>query len=52
MIELDENVQVVQDLYTAFGRGDIPGVLSLLAEAIDWHFNGHAEDVPCVDKWR
>ena len=40
------NVQIVQDLYTAFGRGDMPTILGLLAEDVDWHFVGKPADVP------
>ena len=31
-----ENVQVVQQMFTAFGQGDIPNVLGLLAEDVDY----------------
>ena len=31
------NTQIVQQAYAAFGRGDIPALLSLLAEDVDWH---------------
>ncbi|MFQ5761896.1 MAG: nuclear transport factor 2 family protein [Candidatus Bathyarchaeia archaeon] len=31
-----ENVQAVQRLFAAFGRGDLPGVLDMLAEDVDW----------------
>lgn len=41
-----ENVQIVQDLYAAFGRGDMPAILELLAEDVDWHFVGKPTDVP------
>ena len=30
------NVRVVQDVYTAFGRGDVPSVLALFDPAIEW----------------
>lgn len=40
------NLQVVQALYTAFGQGDMSTILNLLAEDVDWFFNGRAEDVP------
>ena len=40
------NEQVVHQLYTAFGRGDMPGILDTLAEDIDWLFVGRPEDVP------
>jgi uncharacterized protein len=35
-----ENVQVVKDGYAAFSRGDIPGLLALLAEDVEWHIPG------------
>ena len=41
-----QNIQIVQDLYSAFGRGDAPAILNLLAEDIDWFFNGRPSDVP------
>ena len=31
------NVQVVKDAYAAFLRGDITGVLALVADNVDWH---------------
>lgn len=45
------NVQAVQQLYEAFGRGDIPTFLELLAEDVRWehHPTGNAaqdHDVP------
>ena len=52
MIEINENVQVVQDLYAAFDQGDLPGLINLLAEDVDWHFNGRSEDIPLAGHWR
>jgi uncharacterized protein len=46
MSEQTENTQVVQDLYAAFNRGDMPAILDLLDEQIDWHFVGRPQDVP------
>lgn len=31
-----KNVQIVQQIYASFGRGDIPAVLNGLADDIDW----------------
>ena len=31
-----ENVQVVQKLFAAFGQGNIPAALDILAEDVDW----------------
>lgn len=52
MIAQDENVQVIQDVYTAFGQGNIPGVLDLLDEDVDWTFNGRSEDIPFGGRWQ
>lgn len=41
-----DNTQVVLDLYTAFGRGDVPSILGLLTDDVDWHFVGQPEDIP------
>jgi len=38
-----ENVKAVERIYTAFGQGDIPTILNMLAEDIDWLFHGPAE---------
>ena len=35
-----EAVAVVQTAYAAFGRGDIPGVLDLIADEVEWKFCG------------
>lgn len=52
MIATEENVQVVQDLYAAFGQGDVPALLGLLAEDVDWHFNGRSQDIPFGGHWQ
>jgi hypothetical protein len=39
-MSVQENVQIVKDGYAAFGRGDIQGVLALLAEDIEWIIPG------------
>jgi uncharacterized protein len=48
-----DGVRVVQQAYESFGRGDIPGVLGVLADDVDWsvseaiphggHFQGRDE---------
>lgn len=52
MSDVVEPVQVVQDLYAAFGRGDMGAILSTLDENVDWHFNGRAQDVPFAGRWQ
>jgi ketosteroid isomerase-like protein len=39
-------VQVVQELYAAFGRADMPAILDLLDEAVDCYFVGRPQDFP------
>lgn len=40
------NIEIVQNLYRAFGAGDGPGIFSALAPDVDWKFNGRPSDVP------
>ena len=48
---MSDAVTVVQRVYECFGRGDIPGVLNLLAEEVDWLAPGSVE-VPWAGRWR
>jgi uncharacterized protein len=41
-MSVQENVQIVKDAYAAFGRGDMPGLLALFAEDIEWITPGEA----------
>jgi ketosteroid isomerase-like protein len=45
-----ENLQLVKDGYAAFGRGDLPGLLSLLAEDVVWDMPG--EGLPIAGSYR
>src|SRR5947209_19718448 len=38
-----DNERVVREMYAAFGRGDVPGVLDKLADDIEWRIAGPAE---------
>lgn len=46
------NLQVVSDLYAAFGRGDMPGLLAVIDGEVDWLFNGRPSDVPFAGHFR
>ncbi|HXG23813.1 MAG TPA: nuclear transport factor 2 family protein [Chthonomonadales bacterium] len=46
-----KNVQLVADIYAAFGRGDIAFVLNALAEDVEWHFPG-PEGIPLAGNRR
>ncbi|OCR26059.1 ketosteroid isomerase [Pseudomonas syringae] len=43
-MNVKENVQIVKDAFAAIGRGDMPGLLALSAEDIEWIIPG--EDWP------
>ena len=45
MVE-QENVQAVQSVYAAFGRGDISAVLDALTEDVEWVLPGPPEVIP------
>jgi uncharacterized protein len=48
-----QNTKVVQDAYAAFGRGDIPGILNLLADNVSWQgVYGAGPHVPMAGKRR
>lgn len=38
------NVPTVQNLYAAFGRSDLPAVLSYVTDDVSWGFNGARPD--------
>ena len=46
-----ENVQAVQDIYAAFGRGDMPAVLEAMADDIEWVIQGPS-DMPTAGTQR
>ena len=41
-----ENLQVVHQAYEAFGRGDVPGVLALLTDDVEWSTPGPPDVIP------
>jgi ketosteroid isomerase-like protein len=46
-----ENIRLVQELYAAFGGGDVPAMLNGLAPDVDWSFNGPTK-IPFGGSWR
>jgi ketosteroid isomerase-like protein len=36
----EENTQIAQDVFAAIGRGDLPGLLTLLDETVEWEVPG------------
>jgi uncharacterized protein len=46
-----ENVQRIQELYTAFGRGNVPAILDQLTDDVVWYDPGPPE-VPHAGRYR
>jgi ketosteroid isomerase-like protein len=40
------NTETVQQIYTAFGRGDIRAILERLADDVEWEYGVNATEVP------
>jgi ketosteroid isomerase-like protein len=46
-----ENLQAVQNIFAAFGRGDLAGMLASLADDVEWIIKGPGV-VPYFGEWR
>jgi uncharacterized protein len=46
------NIATVQGIYAAFGRGDVPAILEVLAEDVDWEYGQAPTDVPWLQPRR
>ncbi len=40
------NLNLVQQLYAAFGKGDVPALMNSMSADIAWHSGGRASDYP------
>jgi len=47
-----ENVQLVEQAYVNFKQGNIPAILGVLSEDVDWFIPGPAELIPFVGRRR
>ncbi len=46
-----DNIQTVQQIYAAFGRGDVPAILDRLSADVDWEY-ASSVDVPWLRRRR
>jgi ketosteroid isomerase-like protein len=46
------NTQTIMAIYDAFGRGDIPTILSKMADDVEWDYNSSSIEVPWLKKRR
>jgi ketosteroid isomerase-like protein len=44
------NVRTVQEMYAAFGRGDVPAILSRLADSVEWEYGPVSTTVPWLQR--
>lgn len=42
----DANIAFIQDIYAAFGRGDVPAILESLTSDVTWEMVGRPKDFP------
>lgn len=46
------NLETVQSIYAAFGRGDVPALLAPIAEDVEWEYGRAPNDVPWLQPRR
>lgn len=46
MIMSEANLQTIQEIYGAFGRSDVTGIVERCTEETEWCFNGARSEVP------
>lgn len=46
------NLQTVQGIYAAFGRGDVPAILERLAPDVEWEYGSSGHGVPWLQPRR
>ncbi len=51
-MSVEENVQTAKEGYAAFGRGDLPAILELLTDDIEWITPGPPDVIPAAGRRR
>jgi ketosteroid isomerase-like protein len=46
------HIPTVQEIYGAFGRGDVPAILARLADDVEWEYGVSSTDVPWLQPRR
>ena len=47
---MSKNISIVQSIYAAFGRGDVPAILEDISDECDWEYGGSTADVPWLQR--
>lgn len=45
-------IETVQSIYAAFGRGDVPAIMALLADDVEWEYGTFPSPVPWLQPLR
>jgi ketosteroid isomerase-like protein len=48
---MNSNIQLIQDIHAAFGRGDVPYILERVAEDVDWR-HSRSPEIPYGGAYR
>jgi ketosteroid isomerase-like protein len=40
------NLTTVQEIYAAFGKGDVPAILDRLADSVEWEYGAGTTEIP------
>lgn len=52
MSQFDRNIQLIQNIYAAFGKGDFPAIAARLTADAEFSFEGGSAKVPWHGPWR
>ena len=44
------NLKTIQEIYEAFGRGDIPAIMSKLSDRVEWEYGAESTNVPWLQR--
>ena len=47
---MSKQIETVQGIYAAFGRGDVPAILATLSEDVAWEYAPQSTDVPWLQR--
>ena len=44
------NLKTVQEIYAAFGKGDVPAILDRLADSVEWEYGAGTTEIPWLKR--
>ncbi|MDQ4141112.1 MAG: nuclear transport factor 2 family protein [Bacteroidota bacterium] len=46
------NTSIVQEMYAAFGQGDVPAILTHLSPSVEWEYGANESPIPWIQPGR